>query len=74
MAREPMVMLSLALLQVLWVLLPLIPAVLIYRLFPDTKVGVSGPLANLTVRASGAFAGYLVVFLIVMPLVNRSSE
>jgi hypothetical protein len=46
----------------LWVLLPLVPAVLIYWLFPSTAVAVSGPFANLTVRASGAFAAYLIVF------------
>jgi hypothetical protein len=45
-----------------WVLLPLIPAVLIYSLFPSTTVAVSGPFANLTVKASGAFAAYLIVF------------
>ena len=48
-------------LYILYVTLPMIPAVLIYRLFPDTKVAVSGPLANLTMKASGAFAGYVIV-------------
>jgi hypothetical protein len=47
-------------LYLLYLLLPLIPAVIIYRLFPDTKVAVSGPLANLTLKASGAFAAYVV--------------
>jgi hypothetical protein len=40
------------------VLCPLIPAILIYRLFPETKVSVPGPLAGLTLRAGGAFAAY----------------
>jgi hypothetical protein len=31
----------------LWVLLPLIPAILIYRLFPDTPIGISGILHGL---------------------------
>jgi hypothetical protein len=53
-----------------WVSLPLLPAVLIYRLFPTTSVAASGPLANLTINASGAFAAYLIVFLIIMPMVN----
>lgn len=48
-----------------WILLPLIPAILIYWLFPDNKVTVSGPFAGLTVNASGAFAAYLVVFVAV---------
>ncbi|HZR59074.1 MAG TPA: hypothetical protein VFA74_19560 [Terriglobales bacterium] len=47
-------------LYVLYVLLPLIPAILIFRLFPETKVTVSGPLQNLTVNATGAFAAYVV--------------
>src|SRR5262249_29484138 len=62
MSREILVLISISLLHILWVLLPLIPAVLIYKLFPDTAVAVSGPLAALSVRASGAFAGYLAVF------------
>jgi hypothetical protein len=44
-----------------WVLLPLLPAILTFRLFPQTSVAVSGPFANLTVRAGGAFAAYLIV-------------
>jgi hypothetical protein len=48
-------------LYVLFVLLPLIPALVIFKLFPDSKVAVSGPLAQLTVRATGAFAAYVVV-------------
>jgi hypothetical protein len=47
-------------LYVLYVLLPLIPAVLIFKFFPDTKVTVSGPLQNLTLNATGAFAAYVV--------------
>jgi hypothetical protein len=47
-------------LYVLYVLLPLIPAVLIFRLFPDTKVSVAGPFQNLTLNATGAFAAYVV--------------
>jgi hypothetical protein len=57
-----------------WVLLPLVPAILIYRLFPNTAVGVSGPLANLSVRASGAFAAYLIVFVFTYPLVRSHDE
>jgi len=48
------------LLYVLYVLLPLIPAILIFKLFPEAKVTVSGPLQNLTINATGAFAGYVV--------------
>lgn len=47
------------------------PSILIYRLFPDTQVAASGPLAGLTVRTSGAFAGYLIIFLLVLPLTQK---
>jgi hypothetical protein len=46
----------------LWVLLPLIPSILIFLIFPGTTVSTEGPLAGLSVRASGAFAGYLIIF------------
>src|ERR1700690_2317258 len=48
----------------LWVLLPLAPSVLIYLIFPNTQVAASGPLAGLTIKASGAFAAYLIVLLV----------
>jgi len=59
MAYDPAVIYSFCL-YVLYVLLPLIPAILIFRLFPETKVTVSGPLQNLTLNATGAFAAYVV--------------
>ena len=46
-------------LYILFVLVPLIPACIIYRMFPDTKVSISGPFQNLTLNASGAFAAYI---------------
>jgi hypothetical protein len=51
-------------LYVLFVLLPLIPALVTFKLFPDTRVAVSGPLSQVTVRATGAFAAYVVVVLL----------
>jgi hypothetical protein len=59
MPYDPAVVYSLCL-YVLYVLLPLIPAILIFRLFPETKVAVAGPLQNLTLNATGAFAAYVV--------------
>src|SRR5262249_10497821 len=44
--------------HILWVLLPLAPAVLIYWLFPNTPVAVSGPLSGLTVRTGGGLGGF----------------
>lgn len=57
-----------------WLLLPLIPAILLYWLFPDTSVTATGLLANLKVNATGAFAGYLVLFSAMIPFVNQSYD
>ena len=43
-------------LYVMWVMLPLVPAILTFKLFPKTTVTASGPFAGFTVNASGAFA------------------
>jgi hypothetical protein len=67
---ELLVALELTVLLGIWVALPLMPAILIYRYFPDTQVAASGPLAGLSVKASGAFAAYLVVFLLMFAMVN----
>jgi len=48
------------LLYTFFVLLPIVPAYLIFSKFPDTQVAVSGPFQQLTVRATGAFAAYLI--------------
>ena len=52
------ILLSFAL-YALYVLLPIIPAVVIYRLFPKTTTDVSGPLGGLGIKAGGAFAAYI---------------
>jgi hypothetical protein len=62
-AREWLVLIALGGLYAAWVLVPLVPAVLIYKLFPSTTVTVNGIFAGLTINASGAFAGYLIVFI-----------
>jgi hypothetical protein len=72
--HEGLVLGSVITLLVVWVLLPMIPAILIYRLFPNTTVAVSGPLASLTVRAGGAFAGYLAVFAAIYVLVRPAAN
>lgn len=69
-----MIFLQMLILYILWVCGPLIPAVLIYRLFPDTKVVANGPLAGLTIRAGGAFAAYVIVFLLAYPICLKMQE
>lgn len=61
------------LLYVLFVLVPLLPAIAIYKIFPKTKVGLKGPLQDLQVNASGAFAAYLIVAIVGIFLVNNAS-
>ncbi len=59
----------------LWVLLPLVPSILLFKIFPNTSITTSGPLAGLTVRASGAFGGYLVIFASIgYPLLTTGTE
>jgi len=55
-----------------WILLPLVPAILIFLIFPSSTVSASGVLSKLTVRATGAFGGYLVIFAATYVLANRA--
>lgn len=58
------VLLSFAL-QALYILVPIIPAVIIYRMFPATTTTVEGTLvSNWKVKAGGAFAAYIVTVLL----------
>jgi hypothetical protein len=61
-AREWMVLIAIGSLYFVWVLVPLVPAILIYKLFPSTPLTVTGPFAGFKVNAGGAFAGYLLIF------------
>jgi hypothetical protein len=74
MSHEAVTLWSLVGIHLLWVAAPLLPAILIYKLFPSTSVAVNGLLANLTVRATGAFAGYLVVFAATYPIVKLADD
>lgn len=68
------VALELIVLLIIWVGLPLVPAIMIYRYFPETQVFASGPLAGLKIKTSGAFAAYLIVFLCILLLVNTTKD
>ena len=48
----------------LYVLLPLIPSIIIYKIFPDTRVTAEGSVSNWKIRAGGAFAAYVTVVLL----------
>jgi len=45
------------------VLVPLIPAFLLYRFLPEGATDVNGPFKGLTIKLSGSFAGYFLVLL-----------
>ncbi|MBK1724835.1 hypothetical protein [Thiocystis violacea] len=53
-------------------LLPILPSVLIYRLFPDTKVAAEGPFRGLNVKTSGAFAAYVITVLLGVFLTSKT--
>jgi|SRR5271166_523609 len=64
MANIDPVLLSFAL-QVIYILVPIIPAVIIYKMFPETTVTVQGTVvSNWRVKAGGAFAAYIVTVLL----------
>ena len=50
------------------VLVPLIPAFLLYKFLPAGRTEVGGPFKGLDIKLSGAFAGYFLVVLIVTSL------
>jgi hypothetical protein len=50
------------------VLVPLIPAFLLYKYLPPGRTDVGGPFKGLDIKLSGAFAGYFLVVLIVTSL------
>jgi hypothetical protein len=50
-----------------WISMPLVPAILLFKLLPDNKINISGPLAgplgNFKLNASGAIAAYFAVLI-----------
>lgn len=51
-------------LYLLFVLVPIIPAALLYKWFPDSQVSANGVLSKFKINSSGAFAAYLVTVLL----------
>jgi hypothetical protein len=70
MSGEHAVLYSFAL-YCLAVLLPVVPATIIFKLFPDTKVSVTGPLQNLSLKTTGAFAAYVVTAILGFMLIQN---
>src|SRR5688500_6357198 len=68
-ADQTMIMANYAL-NALWILLPLVPAVLIYVIFPKSQASAKGLFAGLTIRGGGAFAAYFIVLLASYPVLD----
>jgi hypothetical protein len=52
------------LLYILFLLLPIIPAAIMFRMFPESQAGTTGSWGKMKFKASGAFAAYVItVFL-----------
>jgi hypothetical protein len=59
------------------VLLPLVPAIALFKIFPETKAEGEGPLAGIHWKLGGAFSGYVLVALMLfgaMKSIGTSSE
>jgi len=59
-------------LYIIYVLLPMIPAMVIYKLFPDTTITTSGTLSGWKVKTTGAFAGYIITVVLGYFLVQNT--
>jgi hypothetical protein len=46
--------------MLLILLIPLIPAFVLFKYLPESRADVDGPLKGLNIKLSGAFAGYIV--------------
>jgi len=57
---------------ILYFLIPLIPAVVIYKLFPKTEVTASGPLSGLNIKTKGAFAAYIIALIFGIFIINKT--
>ena len=64
MDTESKALLHFSVIIALWVLLPLIPAWLTFKITPGQSLGMKGPFQGMTLRATGSFVAYLVVALL----------
>lgn len=56
---------------VLWIVLPLLPSFLLFKFLPGNKAAASGPFKGLTVNLGGAFAGYFLTVLLLLPVMSK---
>lgn len=56
--------------MLLILLIPLIPAFVLFRFLPESRADVEGPLKGLTIKLGGAFGGYVVGVLLSWQIAN----
>lgn len=59
---------------IIWVMLPLVPSIIIYRKFPSNPLIVRGILAGLTVNTGSAFGAYLLIFALISPVIMSARD
>ena len=55
------------------VLLPIVPALLLFKALPS-QGAIKGPLKGLQIKFGGAFAGYLVILLLILRFMPKDSS
>ncbi len=53
----------------LWILIPLIPSMLIFKYVPDSTAFGEGPFKGIKIRVGGAFAAFFILCLLEMPII-----
>ncbi len=66
-------LLEFCLLLCLVVLLPLVPAYILYKSLPS-RASISGPFKGLNIQLTGAFGGYFLVLLVIASLFNLRQQ
>jgi hypothetical protein len=64
----------LIMMYVITLLIPLIPAITLYKLFPKDKITVKGKLTGFTINATGGFAAYIATVLLGFYMLNKFPE
>lgn len=55
------------------VLLPIIPAYILYKTLP-ARTSVSGPFQGLNIQLTGAFGGYFLIFIVIVGLIYSRQQ
>lgn len=57
-----------------YILLPIVPALIIYKIAPKTPIRTTGTLNGVTFKAGGAFAAYVIVALLGFFIIQNAKE